>query len=276
MPATDTVERVNQNTAHHDAELVPVSPPQTRALTPPRAWQEQLGGRPNLAAALARAILACHPVRHDGEVKYGGTQYTYASSEAILLEGRRAMAEAGIVLIPVEHSVNGHEREGPDRYELVRKFLLLHTSGESVTVGMAWPIIPQQGRALDKATAAADTLSLSYFVRDLLLMPRVDPADEVNQRRDEQPRQAAPKKDKAAKPPPPANGVELRDRVEARDANLAAKGRIKAGELIQYVSAALVRGDHSAALALAAGPALECALAAAREFEQKLAAKTTP
>ncbi len=163
-----------------------------------------------------------------------------------------------------------------DRFELKRSIILVHAgSGESITTPIAWPICPEKGRPLDKATGAAATLSLRYFYRDLLLISCKDPEPDVEARDDtaRQQQPAAPKKEKAAKPPPPANGVELRDRVEARDAFLAEKGRIKAGELIQYVSAALVRGDHSAALALAAGPALECALVAAREFEKKLAAK---
>ncbi len=273
MPATDTVERVNQTTAHHDAELVPVATAQTRALTPPQSWQTQLAGKRELATALVAAIRACESVPHDDEVSFGKVHYKYTSSEAIFRESRKALAANGLAVIPIEQSVNGSERTGPDRFELISKRLLMHSSGESILCTSAWPIIPESGRPLDKATAAADTLSLAYFLRDLLQLPRVDPADEVARRNDTtRQQQPAPKKEKTAKPPP-ANGVELRDRVEARDANLAAKGRIREGDLIGHVSASLAKGGHDPSLALAAGPALECALAAAREFEQKLAAK---
>ncbi len=90
MPATDTAERVNQTTAHHDAELVPVSPPQTRALTPPQSWQKELGGKPNLAAALCKAILECPKAPLDAENKYHG--YWYTSSAAIFALARQATA----------------------------------------------------------------------------------------------------------------------------------------------------------------------------------------
>ncbi len=280
MPATDTLERTNAApTAHHDAELVPIATAQTRALTPPQSWQTQLAGKQALATALVAAIRACESVPHDANVAFGKVAYAYTSSEAIFREARTALAANGLAVIPIEQSVNGSERTGPDRFELISKRLLMHSSGESILCTSAWPIIPENGRPLDKATAAADTLSLAYFLRDLLQLPRVDPADEVARRNDTARAAApAPKKEKAAKPPLPANGVELRDRVEARDANLARAGRIREGDLIGHVSAALAKGGYDPSLALAAGPALDCALAAAREFEQKLAAttKTTP
>lgn len=175
--------------AAETAALVPASKPTAMAA---QLAAGNLGGKPNLAAALVQAIAACQVVPHDAENTYH--RYRYTSAEAILTEARQALSSNGLAVIPVSQSVNGHEREGPDRYELVQQRLLLHTSGESVLCCSAWPIIPEKGRPLDKATAAADTISLAYFLRDLLQMPRVDQADDVSARddRDKAPWQNAP------------------------------------------------------------------------------------
>jgi hypothetical protein len=62
--------------------------------------------------------------------------------------------------------------------------MLLHTSGERMEITIAWPVVPDRGRPLDKAVASAATTSLSYLLRDLLLMPRVDEADDIAGRDD--------------------------------------------------------------------------------------------
>jgi hypothetical protein len=67
---------------------------------------------------------------------------------------------------------------------LVRQFLLLHTSGEERVLSTSWPVVPDKGRPLDKATASAATTSLAYLLRDLLLAPRVDPSDDLAGRED--------------------------------------------------------------------------------------------
>lgn len=144
-------------------------------------------GIARLAAALGKAQAACKPVSHDAHNTH--QNYAYTSSEAIIAEGKQALASAGLSLLPVRQSLNGWERHGEDRFELERHFLLLHSSGETLPLCVHWPVCPGKGRPLDKATAAAATLSLSYLLRDLLLMPRVDPADEVNAR-DDTPKQA--------------------------------------------------------------------------------------
>ena len=43
-----------------------------------------------------------------------------------------------------------------------------------------WPIIPEKGRPWDKAHAGALTSSLAYFLRDLLLMPRVEEGTDMD------------------------------------------------------------------------------------------------
>lgn len=187
------------------------------------------GGRAETAKALAKAVADCHAVDKDGRNTHHG--YNYASADAIIQEGRRALAGAGLALLPMEASLNGSEREGPDRFELVRTFVLLHSSGEVTPLRVCWPVVPDKGRPLDKATAIADTLSLSYLLRDLLMMPRVDPSDEMNARDDRQ-QAAPPGKRKAA---PPADGAEFAAREQKREAGLVKQGRCQPGELIAHL-----------------------------------------
>jgi hypothetical protein len=159
----------------------------------------QLASRPNLAKSIIAAALACKAVPHDARVAFGSTNYAYTSSEAIFDEARQALAANGVWPVTIEETVDGHERDGPDRFELVSKRLLMHVSGECVLCVSHWPIIPNgDKRPLDKATAAASTLSLNYFLRNLLVMPRVDPSDEVAARDD---RQQQPAKSAPATPP---------------------------------------------------------------------------
>src|SRR5262245_58993641 len=108
---------------------------------------------PNLAAALVKAIAACKPVAHDAENTFH--KYAYTSSEAIIGEARSALAGEGLAVIPLEQAICA--RDGGS-HELVSRRLLVHTSGESVVCSSAWPIVPDRGRPLDKATAAADTV----------------------------------------------------------------------------------------------------------------------
>ncbi len=190
----------------------------------------------NLAEALAAAQQKCQRVSKDSTNAYH--KYNYASSEAVIEAAQHALAGTGLSLLPLEQSLNGWERTGENRFELTRKFLLLHASGESLPLQVAWPVVPEKGRPLDKATAIAATLSLAYLLRDLLLMPRVNPEDEVAAREDRPAPAAKPAKAPAttkAAPPLPKDGDELRARLGAKDAELAAAGRCKVGELLAAV-----------------------------------------
>jgi hypothetical protein len=142
-----------------------------------------LAGLPELAKGLLAAIAQCKPVPKGARNDFH--KYAYAEADAIIEEGRAALLAGGCALLPVSASLNGSEREGPDRFELVRVFVLIHSSGQAVPLQVTWPVVPDRGRPLDKATAAADTLSLAYLLRDLLLMNRVDPADDVSARQDQ-------------------------------------------------------------------------------------------
>lgn len=201
--------------------------PQLPAVVPPAALPsvpssgslgDLLAGRPHLAGALCAAQQAVQSVAPDRRNEYH--KYNYASAEAILLEARH-LSGAGLALVPIEETLDGWQRDGPDRFQLICRYLLIHgASGETLPLIRHWPVCPEKGRPLDKATAAASTLSLAYLLRDLLQIPRVAPADDVAARDDrpaqqEQPK-PAPKKEGKPKKAPPANGAELYERLQAK------------------------------------------------------------
>lgn len=167
-----------------DAETVTaVVPVTTTAVAPPAEAQRPAPAVPvNLAAALALAQQKCQAVRKDARNAHHG--YRYASAEAVIAEAKRALADTGLALVPSEQALNRAEGGG---FELVRKFLLIHVSGESLVLGCAWPVIEERGRPVDKATAISATASLSYLLRDLLLMPRVSDDADLAGRNDPKP-----------------------------------------------------------------------------------------
>lgn len=229
------------------------------------------GGRAETAKALAQAVQACASVEKSSTNEFH--KYHYASADAIIEVGRKALAGAGLALLPMEASLNGSEREGPDRYELVRTFVLLHSSGEVTPLRVCWPVCPEKGRPLDKATAIADTLSLSYLLRDLLMMARVAPGDDMNQRDDRPP---------ARKPQDDAErNRKLEERVRVNDGELAGAGRCKPGELLAHVLATV--GAQAAKRSPVPTPwtgwdrsLRECAVEAVKAFMAAHAAPASP
>ena len=198
-----------------------------------------------LAKALAKAQRACKAAPHDRRNEFH--KYDYTSSEAIIGAAKDALSAAGLALIPVEQTLNGYDKEGENRFELCRKFLLVYPNGDTYPIVVNWPVVPDRGRPLDKAVASAATTSLAYLLRDLLLMPRVDPADDLTGRAEPPapaPKPApAPRKPPAKKatdkPTPPKTTEEMIDRLKAKDDWLSKQGKIEPGQLIAYVREAV-------------------------------------
>lgn len=115
--------------------------------------------------------------------------YKYSSAEAIIAEAREALSSAGLALLTTgwtPYAVG-------DSPGISVHYLLVHVSGESIQFSPCiTAVVPDKGRPLDKAQATALTYSLGYFLRGLLLLPRVE--EEVDQRDDR------PKEDKAPAP----------------------------------------------------------------------------
>lgn len=145
-----------------------------------------------LYAALANAIADAGAVEKSSRNEHH--KYAYASADTIYAEGRAALAKHGLALIPQAYTCAPSETPGVNGW-LERVYLLTHKGGGNITLATnRWPVIVGNGRPLDKALSAALTTSLSYLVRDLLLLPRIDEADDVASRDD---------RDHKAPPPEP-------------------------------------------------------------------------
>jgi hypothetical protein len=139
---------------------------------------------PDLNAALARAIARANPV--DKGALNAFHKYKYASAESLIDEARIALASEGLAVIPLSHTLVPREGDGYFA-DLRAEYLVTHASGQAVTCVSTTPCIAEKGRPHDKAVATASTYALGYFLRGLLLLPRVDESHEVD-RRDDRPK----------------------------------------------------------------------------------------
>lgn len=143
-------------------------------------------------------------------------KYNYASADAIITEARRCLHQVGLAVLPVGSVIATSKMSDTDdkgvifewtQERLDLTFEVFHSpSGTS----MSWPpfsvaVIPERGRPLDKAEAGARTYAMSYFLRELLLIPRTGADDRDGQ--SDEPRQRAParqerRRDQAPRQPP--------------------------------------------------------------------------
>ena len=119
----------------------------------------------DLWAALGIAESRAKAVGHDKRNTHH--RYNYASAEAVLTAATEAMAGTGMGLVPTGYQLDGDL--------LTRSYLLTHESGQTHRISQVWPLTSRKGSERDKALAGALTSSLAYMLRDLLLMPRVEP-----------------------------------------------------------------------------------------------------
>lgn len=139
-----------------------------------------------LAAALAQAQTAASAVEKRGR----NTQqnYKYATAEDVIAEGREALSEAKLVLLPVSTRFVPIEGDldanaGAIGY-LDIVYMLVHApSGHTHEIRCQEHVCPTRtrdgywARPLDKAIFAARTEGLGYLIRELLLIPRQDAPD---------------------------------------------------------------------------------------------------
>jgi len=78
-----------------------------------------------------------------------------------------------LALVPL--SATYDKKEG----ELKSTWVLMHADGAALEVRHNWPVVVS-GKTLDKAVATARTATLSYLLRDLLQLPRVEPGTEMD------------------------------------------------------------------------------------------------
>ena len=162
-------------------------------------------------AALAAAQAAVSPLARDGRNEHH--RYRYTTSEAVIDEGRSALSSNGLALV-CTRAVLSHEdvietvttqdgelRERTARHYMLTANYLLVGHGDTLEIMSETPAIPEKGRPLDKALAAAKTYDLAYTLRSILLIPRSDAlareaeADQRDDRRADVPAAAAPRPD---------------------------------------------------------------------------------
>lgn len=132
-----------------------------------------------------------------GGVHKGSTnsfhKYEYASAEDMMKAARAVLLAHGLV------ASRGSWSLGELCGNIVAKMTmnLRHApTGEMIDYQTEYPVIPDKGRPLDKALNAALTTSMAYWLRDLLLIPRVDEEVDTRDDRDSRPTKGSSLKDK--------------------------------------------------------------------------------
>jgi len=162
-----------------------------------------------LFAALAKAQAAARAVEKDATNKFH--RYNYTSAEGMIAEAKLAMSQFGLAVFPISAALREpHASELPSKDDgdlgkgarcvLSAAWLVVHELGGQQMIECEWPVIPEKGRPLDKALAAARTASLNYLLRDLLQLPRVEEGTDLDHDSRDQPQQ---RREQAPPPPKP-------------------------------------------------------------------------
>jgi hypothetical protein len=123
-----------------------------------------------LAQTRARAI--------DRDARDEFHQFNYVSTEQMILTAQQILQEVGVRLDIAEQEV---EVDSIGRPWLKRVYHTMHVASDHYQAfSQVWPIVEGKGKPLDKATASAMTSSLGYFLRDLLLLARVEKGTELD------------------------------------------------------------------------------------------------
>jgi hypothetical protein len=132
-----------------------------------------------LAAALSKAQAEARGVEKDARNQFH--RYDYASAEGIIRECKAHLAAHGLAVVPRSTElVPSTIMAEVAPFVLRRGWVLTHESGQHLHLSQDWVVVPEKGRPLDKAVAAADTASLGYFLRDLLQLPRVEKGTDLD------------------------------------------------------------------------------------------------
>ncbi len=149
---------------------------------------------PNPTALLLQSLVEAQRIARGVEKTQHNAfhRYAYAGTESIILEAKEAMAQTGLALIPrgarmfsigtrMEPSADPKApREVPQLF-LARRWSLIHQAGGTLELEeQVWPVVPEKGRPLDKAVAAADTASLGYLLRNVLMLARVEEGTDLD------------------------------------------------------------------------------------------------
>ena len=237
---------------------------------------------PNTCAALVEAQAAINAVEKGSTNAFH--KYKYASGDDIIAEGRAALNGAGLATFATRWQITETPYQWTDEkgaviddvaLRLLVRYRLVHASGEVMDFEpFSVPVLPEKGRPIDKAEAGARTYALSYFLRDLLLIPRVDEGSDVDSRDDSR----HDPRNRAKQSPPPARSYEAQrshvqavaPAAESRPASpspwTAAQSAVKRYPSIKAEAEALLLWDADDAAKLAELKRL-CGMAARAERE---------
>ena len=125
----------------------------------------QVHGTPKAVAALFTALdiarAKATAVRKASESNLGA----YASSEHIMVVARKALAETGVSVTPADSALDA------DKMILERGYVVAHAHGGWYRASMSWPVLGRPD--VGKGTGIAETMAFAYFLRTLLMMPRM-------------------------------------------------------------------------------------------------------
>jgi hypothetical protein len=120
-------------------------------------------------------------------------KYAYTSAEGMIGACRAALQTGGIAARRVSWRI-----EGDGLYVVSRMSVVHGFTGEAAESETVWPIVVEKGRPVDKAVASALTTSLSYWLRDLLCLPREDESGHMDGRNDDRAETRHGMRDRAA------------------------------------------------------------------------------
>jgi len=125
-----------------------------------------------LDKALLAAQKAVGVLVKDARNDFG--KFDYTSAESVLIQGKAILNENGLFL-----RIAGETAHLVGTQEYVKtEYVLTHAdSGEQITCARDWPVCPGGQMNPLRAAAATNTSGLSYLLRDLLQIPRVDKDD---------------------------------------------------------------------------------------------------
>jgi len=147
-----------------------------------------MSDKSNIAGALLKAQQGIESVKKDATNSFH--RYNYTSAEEMIGACRKALHDQGLV---ATRATWGIDKEIGEFGAVVSTMTLMHAdSGERIDAPITWPIVPEKGRPMDKAIAAALTSSLSYWLRDLLMLAREEEGMDKRDDRDYQPKKLPP------------------------------------------------------------------------------------
>jgi len=134
---------------------------------PPHPETEQARQPATLAQALLRAQQAVGPLRKDAVNAFHNFRYT--SAESMFTACRAVLHTEGVLVARGDWELIELREFVALRQQIV---LTLVETGEKDTHWFDFPVTPDKGKPWDKAVATTLTVALSYWLRDLLLVPR--------------------------------------------------------------------------------------------------------